>query len=181
MRVRKAPEAGPVVHGQVVAGNIPPCACLILRRRCSKKTKAEGEKKAQIIEKYTAEQRQQAKPTHAGEDVGVRMRLPLYDISALLRARRLKWVGDTLRIDVPSLAKEVLVAKCTQFINSGMRVSGSAIMDLPVCESVKELMELVSNKSEWSKLVHSIHPPNSQKRAYQRKHARCTIDMDAEI
>ena len=82
---------------------------------------------------------------------------------------------------MPSLAKEVLVARCTQFINSGMRVSGSTIMDLPVCESVKELMELASNKSEWSKLVHSIHPSNSQKRAYQRKHANCTIDMDAEI
>ena len=98
-----------------------------------------------------------------GVDGAYRNQQELYDISAILRARRLKWVGDTLRIDVPSLAKEVLVARCTQFINSGMRVSGSTIMDLPVCESVKELMELASNKSEWSKLVHSIHPSNSQK------------------
>ena len=84
-------------------------------------------------------------------------------MSAILRPRRLKWIGDTLPIDVPSLEKEVLVARCTQFINSGMRVSGSTITDLPsMCESVKELLELASNESEWSKLVHSIHPRRAQ-------------------
>ena len=48
------------------------------------------------------------------------------------------------------------------------------------CEKSR-LLELASNESEWSKLVHSMHLPKSRKRACQRKQASCTIAMDAEI
>ena len=54
-----------------------------------------------------------------------------FDIEGILRARRLDWVGKTLRTTIPSLAREVLVSRAESNIATKHCQEGSIMMDVP--------------------------------------------------
>jgi hypothetical protein len=75
-----------------------------------------------------------------GEVVRQQTREPLFDLVAKLRARRLRWLGHTLRLGEENLLRRVLTRGATPKV-------GSVLADeaLPPHSSVEELAALAGN------------------------------------
>ena len=100
-----------------------------------------------------------------------------FDIEGVLRARRLDWVGETLRTTIPSLAREVLVSRAESNITTKHCQEGSIMMDVPPHTTMRQLMALAKDKPGWMELVREIHSPESRKSSYTR---RSVEDPEAE-
>ena len=69
-----------------------------------------------------------------------------FDIEGILRARRLDWVGKTLRTTIPSLAREVLVSRAESNLATKQCQKGSIMMDVPSHTTMHQLMALAEDK-----------------------------------
>ena len=92
-----------------------------------------------------------------------------FDIEGILRARRLDWVGKTLRTTIPSLAREVLVSRAESNLATKHCQEGSILMDAPPHTTMHQLMALAEDKPRWMKFVQEIHSPQSRKSSYTRR------------
>ena len=88
-------------------------------------------------------------------------RHPTFDLIAKLRARRLKWGGQTLRQDPEgSLVHQVLVAAAMHGLAAGSNTAcgRSLMMDATEYSSVEELLALGRDKEGWAARVKQIGP-----------------------
>ena len=81
---------------------------------------------------------------------------PSYDLVGKLRTRRLKWVGHILRQDEGTLLREVLLARCREFLNAGGYPEGFLLMDAPTHNSAEDLVALAQDKEAWMVATISI-------------------------
>ena len=88
-----------------------------------------------------------------GRSIPDESRSPTWDLVGKLRARRLKWAGEILRLHESRMHRQVLVA---QFEAHGLQ-DGSLLMDAPHCESVQELL-LLAASDDWAKAVAALAP-----------------------
>jgi hypothetical protein len=110
-----------------------------------------------------------AKITGDPHDTCYRNQAEYFDIEGILRARRLDWVGKTLRTTISSLAREVLVSRAESNIATKHCQEGSIMMDVPPHTTMHQLMALAEDKSGWMEFVREIHSPESRKSSYTRR------------
>ena len=123
-----------------------------------------------------------AKITGDPHDTCYRDQAKYFDIEGILRARRLDWVGKTLRTTIPSLAREVLVSRAESNLATKHCQEGSILMDAPPHTAMHQLMALAEDKPRWMEFVRQIHSPKSRKSSYTRKTTEAThlLDLEAE-
>ena len=123
-----------------------------------------------------------AKITGDPHDTCYRDQAKYFDIEGILRARRLDWVGKTLRTTIPSLAREVLVSRAESNLATKHCQEGSILMDAPPHTTMHQLMALAEDKPRWMEFVRQIHSPKSRKSSYTRKTTEAThlLDLEAE-
>ena len=124
-----------------------------------------------------------AKITGDPHDTCYRNQADFFDIEGILRARRLKWVGKTLRTTIPSLAREVLISRAEENIATKHCQKGSIMMDVPPHTTMHQLMELAEDKRGWMEFVRAIHNPKSRKCSYTRRTTEASeiLEMEAEV
>ena len=79
-----------------------------------------------------------------------------FDVTATIRARRLKCLGDVLRLsDDESL--EIVVTKLTK-TEDGECPAGSTFMDAPAHADMQRLCDLANDTAGWAKHVDDTFP-----------------------
>jgi hypothetical protein len=93
-----------------------------------------------------------------GREISQEHRQPTFDLIAKLRARRLKWAGQILRLEPEdSLVHQVLIATAMHDLTAGNN-RRSLLMDAGEYNSHEELLALAADKRGWAERVRQIDP-----------------------
>ena len=112
-----------------------------------------------------------------GREISQEHRHPTFDLTAKLRARRLKWAGQILRSEPEdSIVHQVLVAVAEHDLNED-KPRRSLLMDAEQYASVEELIALAMDKKRWAKRVKQIDPMDHNTAAAA---VNSHLDADAE-
>ena len=80
---------------------------------------------------------------------------PSLELVALMRARRLRWLGHVLRAEERYLLKKVVVGY-VKYKAEGIYPAGSVIMDSPHHRTSEELLALAQDQEAWKLDVKKI-------------------------
>ena len=85
---------------------------------------------------------------------------PAVDLVAMLRVRRLRWVGHVLRMDESRRLRQLLL-KFDSIYPDNNYPDGSVLMDAPAHDSVADLIAMAGahgpgNHTEWDSLVQQL-------------------------
>ena len=85
---------------------------------------------------------------------------PVFDLVAMLRVRRLRWLGHVLRMDESRLQRQVLLK--FDIIYPDGYPEGSILMDAPAHNNIRDLIPKAGahgpgNHTEWDELVLNLH------------------------
>ena len=112
-----------------------------------------------------------------GREISQEHRQPTFDLIAKLRARRLKWAGQILRLEPEdSLVHQVLVATAMHDLTTGYN-RRSLLMDAEEYTTVEELLALAADRKGWTERVRQIDPVDHNSAA---KMATSSMDASAE-
>ena len=112
-----------------------------------------------------------------GREISQEHRQPTFDLIAKLRARRLKWAGQILRLEPEdSLVHQMLVATAMHDLTTGYH-RRSLLMDAEEYTTVEELLELAADRKRWAERVRQIDPVDHNSAA---KMAKSSMDASAE-
>ena len=101
-------------------------------------------------------------------------RHPTFDLIAKLRARRLKWAGQILKLEPEdSLVHQVLMAAAMHGLAAGNR-RRSLMMDAGEYSTTEELLALAADRKGWAARVRQIDPVDHNTAA-----AMATNSLDA--
>ena len=89
---------------------------------------------------------------------------PTYPLIAVIRQRRLKWLGHVLRAKESSLVRKAVVGLVVDCIEGNRQAAGTIVMDAPPHSSIEDLVEIAENKELWNSLVNVLHPNIRKKR-----------------
>ena len=96
--------------------------------------------------------------TITGREISQEHRHPTFDLIAKLRARRLKWTGQILRLEPEdSLVHQVLVAAAMHDLAAG-NSRRSLLMDAEDYTTAEELLALTTDKKGWAARVRQTDP-----------------------
>ena len=84
---------------------------------------------------------------------------PVFDLVAMLRVRRLRWLGHVLRMDESRLERQVLLK--FDIIYPDGYPEGSILMDAPAHNNIRDLIPMAGahgpgNHDEWEGYVHDL-------------------------
>ena len=93
-----------------------------------------------------------------GREISQEHRHPTFDLIAKLRARRLKWAGQILRLEPEdSLVHQVLMAAAMHDLAAG-NSRRSLLMDAGEYNTAEELLALAADRKGWAERVRQIDP-----------------------